>query len=218
MCRKFQTFGTFTSGIGIHYAGSAIVDARHQSVAKNLIIGKRILPQILVRAADARPYELQDLLPADTRFKILIFAGDTTKIAQRIKVEELAQEMCRPESFLNKYAPGEEMNKVFDILAISSGKKEHVNYTELPKLFRSHWSKYDSPPLWIVCPVDYYCRVFVDDVDMTGTQGGKAYESFGIEPAGAVVIVRPDGYVGFVSSFECVRDIDVYFTSFMKAP
>jgi phenol 2-monooxygenase len=50
---------------------------------------------------------------------------------------------------------------------------------------------------------------------MTGTQGGKAYESFGIAPSGAVVIVRPDGYVGFVSSFETARDIDDYFTSFM---
>jgi len=198
--QKFQTFGAFTSGISIHYAESAIVDAKNQYLAKNLIIGKRILPQILVRAADARPYELQDLLPADMRFKILIFAGDTTQVAQRIKVEKLAQEMSRPESFLQKYTPGEEWNKVFDILAISSGKKEHVNYTELPKLFRSHWSK-----------------VFVDDVDMTGTQGGQAYEYFGIEPAGAVVIVRPDGYVGFVSSFECVRDVDRYFSLFMKS-
>ena len=33
-------------------------------------------PQIIIRAADARPFELQDLLPADTRFKVLIFAGD----------------------------------------------------------------------------------------------------------------------------------------------
>jgi len=197
--QAFQKCGAFTSGIGIHYAESAIVDARHQSFAKNLIIGQRILPQILVRAADARPYELQDLLPADTRFKVLIFAGDTTDLAQRMKVEKLADEMGRPKSFLKKYTPGEERNKVFDILAISSGKKEHVNYTELPELFRSHWSK-----------------VFVDDVDMTNTQGGKAYESFGIGPSGAVVIVRPDGYVGFVSSFESVHDIDEYFASFMK--
>jgi phenol 2-monooxygenase (NADPH) len=61
------------------------------------------------------------------------------------------------------------------------------------------------------------CRVFVDDVDMTGKQGGKAYESFGIEPSGAVVIIRPDGYIGFVSPFEGVPDIDAYFASFMNA-
>lgn len=100
-----------------------------------------MLPQILIRAADACPYELQDLLPADTRFKILIFAGNTTDETQRAKVDKLAEEMDKPESFLRKYTPGNEHNKVFDIIAISSGKKEHVNYTELPELFREHWSK-----------------------------------------------------------------------------
>lgn len=140
--RKFKTFGAFTSGIGIHYAESTIVDVKHQTHAKSLIIGQRMLPQILVRAADARPYELQDLLPADTRFKVLIFTGDTTDAAQRANVEKLAEEMGRPDSFLKQYTPGQEKNEVFDILAISSAKKEHVNYTEIPQLFRSHWSKY----------------------------------------------------------------------------
>jgi phenol 2-monooxygenase len=59
--------------------------------------------------------------------------------------------------------------------------------------------------------------VLIDDVDMTATQGGKAYENFGIDPSGALVIVRPDGYVGFVSSFESIRDVDEYFASFMKS-
>jgi phenol 2-monooxygenase len=51
---------------------------------------------------------------------------------------------------------------------------------------------------------------------LTGTQGGKAYATYGIEPSGAVVIVRPDGYVGFVSSLDAIRDVDDYFASFMK--
>jgi phenol 2-monooxygenase (NADPH) len=98
-------------------------------------------PQILIRAADARPVELQDLLPADSRFKVLIFAGDTTVVAQRMKMETLAEKMSEPESFLNKYTLAEEWNRVFDILAICLGKKKQINYTDVPKLFRSHWSK-----------------------------------------------------------------------------
>lgn len=42
--------------------------------------------------------------------------------------------------------------------------------------------------------------------------GGKAYSSFGIDPSGAIVIVRPDGYVGMVAPFDKVEDIDGYFT------
>lgn len=68
-----------------------------------------------------------------------------------------------------------------------------------------------------LCLYSFFCRVFVDDVDMTGTQGGKAYASFGIESSGAVIIVRPDGYVGFVSPFDKVEDLNNYFESFMKA-
>lgn len=58
-------------------------------------------------------------------------------------------------------------------------------------------------------------RVYVDDVDMTGTQGGKAYDSFGIGPEGALVVVRPDGYVGAVFPFDATQDADSYFASFM---
>lgn len=47
--------------------------------------------------------------------------------------------------------------------------------------------------------------------------GGQGYESYGIHPVGgALVIVRPDGYVGMVAPFECVGDLGQYFGSFMK--
>lgn len=52
---------------------------------------------------------------------------------------------------------------------------------------------------------------------MLGRQGGRAYENLGIGSAGAVVAVRPDGYVGLVFPFDAVRDADEYFASFMRA-
>ena len=66
VARAFLTFGAFTSGIGVHYAPSSIINDVNQSLASKLIIGQRILPHVFIRCADARPYELQDLLPADT--------------------------------------------------------------------------------------------------------------------------------------------------------
>ena len=41
-----------------------------------LIVGERVPPQIFLNASNAGPVEIQDLLPADTRFKFLIFGGD----------------------------------------------------------------------------------------------------------------------------------------------
>ncbi|KAK7685711.1 hypothetical protein QCA50_011055 [Cerrena zonata] len=45
---------------------------------------------------------------------------------------------------------------------------------------------------------------------------GKGYEHFGINPkSGAIVVVRPDGYVGFLTPLDGVKDLEVYFDKFM---
>ncbi|GBE86738.1 Phenol hydroxylase [Sparassis crispa] len=198
--QAFQTFGLFTSGIGVHYGASAIVNTTHQSYATKLIIGQRMLPHVFVCAADARPFELQDLLPSDTRFKILVFAGNTADEQQLARVNALAEEMGAPEGFFRRFGRGAPDN-VFDILSISSAKKQEVNFTDLPELFRPHWSK-----------------VLLDDADMYRRSGGGGYEYYGIDPRGAIVVVRPDGYVGAVAPFGRVDDIGEYFASFMLAP
>lgn len=140
--RAFQKFGGFTSGIGIHYAQSTIVNATHQSCAKNLIIGQRMPPQILLRAADSRPFELQDLLPADNRFKVLVFTGDTSRVVQLSKVARLAQEMTSTHGFLQRCSSAEKTSTAFDIITISSASRSNVRHNDLPELFRSHWSKF----------------------------------------------------------------------------
>lgn len=53
---------------------------------------------------------------------------------------------------------------------------------------------------------------------MRGVTGsGKVYESLGINAAGAVIVVRPDGYVAAIAPLDGVSHITSYFTTFMKA-
>jgi phenol 2-monooxygenase (NADPH) len=55
-------------------------------------------------------------------------------------------------------------------------------------------------------------------MDMFKRTGGKGYENYGIDAVkGAIVIVRPDGYVGMVAPLDNMEDVNQYFTSFMKA-
>jgi len=198
----FQTFGGFTSGIGIHYAPSTVTDVTYQSLAPGLPIGQRIIPQTLIRAPDSRPYELQDLCPADTKFKILLFLGDIADPAQAERAQKLAEALGKPESFLSKYGrtkPGMVGWKVFDLLTICATRKETVNYLDVPAFLRPHWTK-----------------VFVDDISVTLNAGGKAYSTYGIDrDAGAIVAVRPDGYVGIVAPLEDVGVLNTYFAGFM---
>lgn len=61
--------------------------------------------------------------------------------------------------------------------------------------------------------------MFVDDAPMYEYRNavGDGYEAYGIDRAeGAIVVVRPDGYVAKVTSIDRVSELDVYFSSFMK--
>lgn len=102
-------------------------------------------PQIIIRASDFRPIELQDLLPSDTRFKVIVFTGDLDAQTQRDKVETFAKEASAVGGFLQKYGKrGDKApvwDAVFEIFSIMVGKKETVNYTSVPEVLRSHWSK-----------------------------------------------------------------------------
>ena len=139
--RIFQTSGEFTSGIGICYTDSIITVTQHQSYAKNLVIGQRVLPQVFLRAADCRPFEIQDLLPSDARFKIIVFTGDTADSKQLAIVNDIAVKLG---GVLKKLTPSGDIFIMFDILAICSGTKTGIQlgYKQLPLLLRSHWSKY----------------------------------------------------------------------------
>lgn len=135
-----QAFGEFTSGLAVHYAPSAIVDISNQSLASKLIIGKRVPPQAFIRASDGRPFEMQDLLPADTRFKVLIFAGDTNQTGQMQRVKACAEQLRRPDAFFERLG-GDDATKVFSILIIASVSIFAVDFTALIRAFQTHWSQ-----------------------------------------------------------------------------
>jgi phenol 2-monooxygenase len=115
------------------------VNDRNQELASGLILGKRVPPYKFMRAADAWPFELQDLLPSDFLFKLLVFTGEFSDPLQQARVESMVVDMQKPDSFLNRYATPE--NSRFDIITISKGRKETFNLFLLPTLLRSHWSK-----------------------------------------------------------------------------
>ncbi|PPQ75444.1 hypothetical protein CVT26_016218 [Gymnopilus dilepis] len=193
--QAFQTFGGFTSGIGICYADSSITNLKFQSIAKNLLIGQRLVPQVFLRAADGRPVEIQDLIPSDSRFKVLVFTGNSSDAGQLQKVKDVSQEL---EDALSRLSAGR-TSSFFDTIPISSAKKTVVRYNDLPKFLWSHWSK-----------------VLIDDKDVKGSQGGDGYDNYGIGANGAMVVVRPDGYVGMVAPLDGVVELDRYFRGFLQ--
>ena len=93
--------------------------------------------------------------------------------------------------------------------------------TDFPELFRPHYSKLVirsmMEPLGTANRLCLFPnRVLVDDKDLQGHTGGGGYAKYGIDAhAGAIVVVRPDGYVGTVAPLERVDAVEAYFAGFL---
>ena len=124
----YEKVAGFASGIGIRYAPSSIVNNRHQNVSVNIIVGERVPPQVFIRVATAEPVQIHDVLPADTRFKILVFAGDLSNQNDRAKLVTLGEELNKEGNFLRRYGCGNVGNwEMFDVICFTSAKKDRIN-------------------------------------------------------------------------------------------
>ncbi|KAJ4466414.1 FAD binding domain-containing protein [Lentinula edodes] len=194
----------FSSGIGVHYLPSRIVNIKNQGLASGIVIGKRMPPGTVVRLLDFCPIHIHDLLPSDTRFKILVFAGNASSSAQLMRLQQLAAKIDNLRSLLGlDILPGNSSQSGLDVLTILSTKLELALFKELPLKLRSHWSK-----------------VYVDyiDTNIPGTDHIQVYQNYGIGVDGILVVVRPDGYVGAIATIDDFEHIKHYFSSFLETP
>ncbi|KAL1709258.1 FAD binding domain-containing protein [Schizophyllum commune] len=187
----YRTASGFTSGVGVQYHESDIVDGRFQYCAPRLIVGQRMPPYPFMRAADSRPVDVQDLMPADLRFKLLVFAGITSDTSQLERVHELSREL---ECLTSSHS--------FDYIFVSAVKKGELQKAQLPPLFATQWPE----------------KILVDDLDASRRIGGHGYAEFGIDDRGAVAIVRPDGYVGMLAPYDQVKDLKAYVARVFVIP
>ncbi|KAK4544859.1 hypothetical protein LTR36_003763 [Oleoguttula mirabilis] len=226
----FEKGNLFSSGLSVDYAPSLIVakpqpfngetpltngDSKvdHGSVvgkhnlATGIPIGMRIPSHKVLNQADARPWHLQELLPSNGAWRILVFAGDIIDPAQSSRYEALGKALNSPDSFLHRYRPnGESVQPCFEVLTIHSSPRKEVELLSLPDIFHP----FSEDLGWD------YNKVFVDDLSYHEGHG-QAYDNYGIDPrTGCVVVVRPDQYVSWVGELEDVGEMDRFFGSFMR--
>ncbi|KAI0804706.1 FAD binding domain-containing protein [Irpex lacteus] len=195
--KMVQTFGLFKNGIGIHYAESAIVKNPSQTIAKNITVGKRFPPEIVLVARDDKVIQIHDVLPSDSRFKVLVFTGDLYEAGRRDVVQSVADKFVEGKLVTERSYVGRnsiESTRLVNTFTVLKGRKGDIRYWDVPSALYRHWTD-----------------VLLDDVDITGEQGGKAYQNFGISDEGALVVVRPDGYVGLVTELSDAEGVLGYF-------
>ena len=226
----FEKGNLFASGISVNYGSSLLVakagDAvsqgdgtdvsqkqvnlrviGKQELATNIKIGMRMPSFQVLNQADARPWQFQERLKSDGRWRIVVFAGDLLENAQMERVRALGEALISPSSFISRFTPkGKPIDSLIEVLMIHSAPRVKIEFHDLPEIFRP-FSERDGFDYW---------KIYVDDISYHEGHG-KAYEGYGVdERKGCVVILRPDQYVSWIGHLEDVREMDTFFSGFMK--
>ncbi|PPJ59285.1 hypothetical protein CBER1_04205 [Cercospora berteroae] len=218
----------FASGIAVDYGASVIVakegdgsdqgdgtqvtvDNGHrvtsqQSLAAGLGLGKRLPSVKVLNQADARPWHLQELLPSNGRWRVILFPGDIKTPAQRTKLDAFGAAIDDKSSFLRRFTPsGSRYDSIFEVLTIHNADRGSTTIFDFPEVLRP----YDETYGW-----DYQ-KIFVDE-ESYHEGHGELYKTFKISTEGVVAIVRPDQYVSYVGSVDDTDALTRFFANFME--
>ncbi|KAI0314441.1 FAD binding domain-containing protein [Amylostereum chailletii] len=192
----------FTSGVSVDYDDGIIVCKRAEVIehakhlARNLPTGPRLKSHQVVCLASAKPVHIGDLLPADGRWRIVIFPGDIRVPKLRGQLDDLCvfleQDRASP---VVKFTPKEEdPDAVIECLAILGGcPRSAIEPDAFGDVLRPRKGKYGYRD---------HNKIFVDDESYHHGHG-HAYQQYGVDTqAGCVVVVRPDQYVALVTDVD----------------
>jgi phenol 2-monooxygenase (NADPH) len=194
---QFVRQGRYTAGVATRYRASVLTgDAAHQGLARGLPIGMRFHSAPVVRLADAKPVELGHAARADGRWRIYAFADPDASSLSRF-CEWLDQDDASPIRRCTR--PGDDIDSVIDVRAVVQQHHRELSVWDLPSLLRPHKGRFGL--------IDYE-KVFAAPL----RSGADIYDRRGIDrERGAVVVVRPDQYVGHVLPLDAGDLLETYF-------
>ncbi|GAW27210.1 putative FAD binding domain-containing protein [Rosellinia necatrix] len=175
-------------------------------LATNCKPGMRFPSFQVVTQSDARPWQLHHKMPSDGRFRLVVFSGDISKPTRQRLVNNLGAWLSA--NVLSKYplvalSPSADPHggttkfqtdsypSIIDVLLVHTAKRADV---EILRDLHEVYHPFDAKLGWD------YDKILVDE-ESYHDGNGHAYEGYGVDPEeGALVIVRPDGYVGLVTT------------------
>ena len=183
------------------------VAAGNQALAPEIKLGMRLPSVKVVSQSDARPWHLQELLPSNGTWRLILFPGDVSKPEQQKKLHALTDQLGSSSSFLKRFTPKTaQYDSVIEVLTVHGAKRENVELFSFPEVLRP----YDEVLGWD------YNKIFVDD-ESYHEGYGNLYETFGIDRSvGCAIVVRPDQYVSYVGKIDDYASIDSFFSCFLK--
>lgn len=208
----------FTTGCTVDYDASVLVSkpTREDShtkyaslLATELFVGMRFPDARLVMQCDGRPWFIHDKMPSDGRWRLLDFCGDFKR--SPVLAEQLiavGDYFSSSDSFIAKYTPtSERVDSVIEVILVHSSNANAVEWDDFPLAFRPRDRK----------GVMDYWKIYGDMESLHGGTG-EGYDKFGIKrDVGALVVVRPDGYVSLVTTPDLagIKEVRTFFEQFL---
>jgi 2-polyprenyl-6-methoxyphenol hydroxylase-like FAD-dependent oxidoreductase len=205
----FEAQGRFTAGTATRYAPSLISgEPSHHSLAKGLTLGMRFHSAPVVRLADAKALQLGEVLVADGRWRLIIFAPAGDGAASGSKVRQLCEFVSSSEtSPIRQYTPaGADIDSVIDVRVVFQGHHRDLAIEQLPDLLLPAKGRYGL--------IDYE-KAFCPDL----RAGRDIFDMRSIDRRqGCVVVVRPDQYIAHILPLDAHQALSDFFDGFMLAP
>ena len=216
---QFVRGGKFTAGFATRYTPdfSALTGPDiHQQLATGFEIGTRFHSAPVVRVADAKPLQLGHVHRADGRWRVYLFA-DETGIGTESTVANWCQRMSIDAmSPINRFTPADAASdSIFDIYAITQEQHLRVDINDIHALLQPAKGKFGLIDYEKVFSAERTNGILLGQIP--GIEANQdIYQLRGVNRKhGAVVIVRPDQYIGHVLSLAQFQAFDQYFDGFL---
>ena len=215
---QFVRGGQFTAGLATRYTPefSALTGSdTYQNLAPGFEIGTRFHSAPVIRVADAKPLQLGHVHRADGRWRVYLFA-DEGGVAEGSSVANWCTRMTAAGSAISRFTPeGADVDSVFDVYAVTQQAHRDVDINAVPALVQPAKGKFGLTDYEKVFSAEKTNGMLLGNIP--GLEATRdIYDLREIDRArGAVVIVRPDQYIGHVLPLDEFEAFDEYFTKFL---
>lgn len=215
--RYYKQSSEFTSGYGVDY-GLNCLNLAPAKLRISAPRGHELRPGLVfplatvTRVVDARVVDLEQEIPQNGSYRIFIFAGNPNTTCRAIS--DFAASLQEKNSLFSAYA-----RQDVTVVPYRDRHNPHSTFFTFCFIFNAPRAKIEVSEVLPDVLEHYSYHVYADDIQ---TQGA-AHAKLGIDQDnGAVVIVRPDGFVGcslpLAEGSRTVEAINSYFAAITTKP
>jgi phenol 2-monooxygenase len=200
---EFQRFfvqqGRFTAGVATRYERSMITgEATYQHLAEGFRVGMRFHSAPVIRLADAKPVQLGHVARADGAWRLYVFADRHAPSSPHSRARALCEFLASEKSPISRFTPrGADPDSVIDVRAVFRQGHRDLAVDTMPPVLLPRKGRFGL--------VDYE-KVFCPD-----RKAGDVFDLRGIDPAGCLVVARPDQYVAHVLALDAHEALADFF-------